>query len=298
MGFSATDFDKLYDYCGKDFFEKEFKGFENIPKINLGGNVFDLGIKISAEKFKKVFDKKPKGLSEEEKDKFEEERKPIKAELEKFAKETAEKLSTFRIRIYSFCIDKMLCDIKSGTIPKPITVHLNDKNVLHMLPLKDRVELIYGIDFIQKTDQSLAKVFLQEIKSAKSHVANTLGMNVFMETDEVPKNIIEIDHPKKYSNGLVVTDLFVNKYTVIKKFINYLVTFREFIQFHIHSIKTFLHIRMNKKGKEFAGKLDGCRIIPDAYLKHLETVQFYASWNKKEENQKIFSDETKKINFS
>ena len=50
MGFSATDFDKLYDYCGKDFFEKEFKGFENIPKINLGGNVFDLGIKISAEK--------------------------------------------------------------------------------------------------------------------------------------------------------------------------------------------------------------------------------------------------------
>ena len=104
------------------------------------------------------------------------------------------------------------------------------------------------------------------------------------------------DSPKKYSNGLVVFNLFVNKFDTIKKFLNYFITFREYIQYHIHSIKTFLHIRMNKKGKELMGKLDGCKIIPETYIKHLESVQFYTNWNKKEENQKIFTDEVKKIN--
>ncbi len=235
-------------------------------------------------------------MSDEEKEKFDEERKGIRAELEKFAKETAEKLSNFRVKIYSFALDKMLRDIKSGAKPSTLAIHLNDKNVVHLLPLSDRVQLIYGIDFMQKTDQSLAKVFLQELKGAKNHVKNCIDANIYVETDEVPKGIIEVDHPKKYSNGLVVFDLFIKNYDTIKKYLNYFVTFREYIQFHIHSIKTFLHIRMNKKGKEFQGKLDGCRIIPDEYLKHLETVQFYANWNKKEENVKVFADEVKKIN--
>ena len=40
-------------------------------------------------------------MTDEEKEKFDEERKPIKAELDKFAKSTAEKLSNFRVKVYS-----------------------------------------------------------------------------------------------------------------------------------------------------------------------------------------------------
>ena len=137
---------------------------------------------------------------------------------------------------------------------------------------------------------------MQELKEAKNHVKNCINGNVYVELDETPKNIMQIDNPKKYSNGLVVFNLFVNKFDTMKKFLNYFITFREYVQFHIHSIKTFLHIRMNRKGKELMGKLEGCRIIPEAYIKHLESVQFYTNWNKKEENQKIFTDEVKKIN--
>ena len=300
MGFSALDFDKIYDNGGKEFLESEYKDFICTPKCKLGDLVFDLGIKVDLSKFKKAFDKKPKGMSDEEKEKFDEDRKQIRAELDKFAKQTAEKLSNFRVKIYSYVLEKMLLSVKNKDKKqepgKAIVFHLNEKNVVHVTPLSDNVQLVYGIDFMQKTDQSLAKVFLQELKEAKNHVKNAVPVNVYVETDEVPKNIIEIDHPKKYSNGLVVFNLFVNKFDVIKKFLNYFVTFREYIQFHIHSIKTFLHIRMNRKGKELIGKLDGCRIIPESYVKHLESVQFYTNWNKKEENQKIFTSEVKKIN--
>ena len=299
MAFSAKDFNKIYEYAGKEFLEAEYKEFECKPNCKLSGQSFDLAIKVDLEKFKKAYEQKSKKMSEEEKEKFDEDRKEIRAELDKFAKTTAEKLSTFRVKIYSYALEKMLKDlkdVKDKNTVKPLDFHLNEKNIVHMVPLKDNVMLVYGVDFQQKTDQSLARVFLQELKEAKNHVKNCINGNVYVELDETPKNIMQVDNPKNYSNGLVVFNLFVNKFDTMKKFLNYFITFREYVQFHIHSIKTFLHIRMNRKGKELMGKLEGCRIIPESYIKHLESVQFYTNWNKKEENQKIFTDEVKKIN--
>ena len=296
MGFSALDFNKILENGGKEYLEKELSDYECIENCEINNEKFDLGIKINLEKFKKAFEKKPKNMSEEDEEKFIEERKSIRAELEKFAKTTAEKLSNFRVKIYSYVFEKMLKDIKDKKKPKPLMFHLNDRNVVHLVPLSDNLQLVYGVDFLQPTDQSLARVFLQELKEAKNHVKNCIAGNVYAELAEVPKNIASIDNLKKYSNGLVVFNLFVNKFDTIRKFLNYFVTFREYIQFHIHSIKTFLHIRMNRKGKELMNKLDGCKIIPETYIKHLESVQFYTNWNKKEENQKIFTDEVKKIN--
>jgi len=290
------DFPIILENGGKEFLEKEFKDYECTPDCVLNENKFDLGIKINLDKYKKAFEEKPKGLSEEEEEKFIEDRKSIRAELETFAKKTAEKLSNFRVKIYSYVFEKMLKDIKEKKSPKKLMFHLNEKNIVHLVPLSDNLELVYGIDFSQGTDQSLARVFLQELKEAKNHVKNCVAGNVYVELAEVPKNIMDIDSPKNFSNGLVVFNLFVNKFDTIKKFLNYFVTFREYIQFHIHSIKTFLHIRMNRKGKELMAKLEGCKIIPEAYIKHLESVQFYTNWNKKEENQKLFTDEVKKIN--
>ena len=296
MAFSAMDFPKILEAGGKEFLDNEFKDYEVKPNCVWKKEKFDLGIKINLDKFKKAFEKKPKDLTEEQEEKFLEDRKAIRAELETFAKNAAEKMSTFRVKIYSYVFEKMLRDIKDKKNPKKLVFHLNEKNVVHLVPLSDNLELVYGVDFLQNTDQSLARVFLQELKEAKNHVKNCINGNVYVELAEVPKNIMDIDNPKKYSNGLVVFNLFVNKFDTIKKFLNYFVTFREYVQFHIHSIKTFLHIRMNRKGKELMKKLDGCRIIPESYINHLESVQFYTNWNKKEENQKIFTDEVKKIN--
>ena len=296
MGFSALDFDKIYNFSGKEFLETEFKEFTCTPKQKLGGQEFDIGITVDLSKFKKAFEKKKKNMTDEEKEKFDEERKSIREELDKFAKQTAEKLSNFRVRIYASVLDKMLNEVINKKNPAKLSFHLNDNNILHVIPLADRIQLLYGINFSQTTDQSLARIFLLELKEVKNHVRNCIDAKVYAETDEVPSQIIGIDQPKKYSNGLCMFDLFTKNYKTIKPLLNYFITFREYIQFHIHSIKTFLHIRMNRKGNEFQGKLDGCRIIPDDYIKHLETLEFYTNWNKKEENLKVFTDEVKKLN--
>ena len=271
------DFDKIYEFAGKEYLKVEYREFEIIRKWTfLDYTTYDLAIKINLDKFIKAFEKKPKKMNEEEEKKWDDDRKYITAQLDKFAKYTAKKLSKFRVKIYSYVLEKMIKDLKNKKVVKPLKFHLCRNNIIHIFPLRDSVQLIYGIHFKEKDDQILARVFLQELKD-KNYNKNCIFVNVYEKKDEVPKDILKFDKPENYSNGLVVFNLLVDKYSncrnmlylfmkksdPIKKSFKYFITFREYIQFHIHSIKTFLHIRMNKKRNEIMEKLDECRIIPE-----------------------------------
>ena len=112
MGFSALDFPLILENGGKEFLDSEFKDYECTQDCEINTKKFDVGIKINLEKYKKAFEKKPKDLSEEEEEKFIKERQLVKDELDAFAKKTAEKLSNFRVKIYSYVFEKMLKEIK------------------------------------------------------------------------------------------------------------------------------------------------------------------------------------------
>ena len=292
MGFQSEDFNKIYEYSGKTYIENEFKDYIIAPNEDLGGKKWPIVLKAPLKDYD-LLNKKKKDLSEEEKKQAEE----LKKKLENYAKVTSEKFSLFRVKLYASVIQQMLEDVKNKKPAKLFSYHLNRDNILYILPSEDRVELIYGITFLQDTDISLAKVFLQELEEAKRHVKNCLDAKVYVKTDkDIPNDITKIDLPGNYSNGLVVFNLYIKDITQIVKKLNYFVNFRQYIQFHIHSIKTFLHIRMNRKGKEIENKLNSCKIVPDEYIKKLETLNFYVALKKKDEQQKLFATETKKIN--
>ena len=292
MGFESEDFNKIYEYSGKTYIENEFKDYIIAPNEDLGGKKWPIVLKAPLKDYD-LLNKKKKDLSEEEKKQAEE----LAKKLENYAKVTSEKFSLFRVKLYASVIQQMLEDVKNKKPTKLFSYHLNRDNILYILPSEDRVELIYGITFLQDTDISLAKVFLQELEEAKRHVKNCLDAKVYVKTDkDIPNDITKIDLPGNYSNGLVVFNLYIKDITQIVKKLNYFVNFRQYIQFHIHSIKTFLHIRMNRKGKEIENKLNSCKIVPDEYIKKLETLNFYVALKKKDEQQKLFATETKKIN--
>ena len=292
MGFESEDFNKIYEYSGKTYIENEFKDYIIAPNEDLGGKKWPIVLKAPLKDYD-LLKKEKKELSEEEKKQAEE----LKKKLENYAKVTSEKFSLFRVKLYASVIQQMLEDVKNKKPTKLFSYHLNRDNILYILPSEDRVELIYGITFLQDTDISLAKVFLQELEEAKRHVKNCLDAKVYVKTDkDIPNDITKIDLPGNYSNGLVVFNLYIKDITQIVKKLNYFVNFRQYIQFHIHSIKTFLHIRMNRKGKEIENKLNSCKIVPDEYIKKLETLNFYVALKKKDEQQKLFATETKKIN--
>ena len=296
MSFSAPGFKEILEYSGKEFLQEEFKDFIIEENINQKEVNYDLQIKINIQKYSPLFQSK-KGLKAEEKKKLKEENQALNEEFEKFRKVSAEKCSHFRVNIYSSVLKKMLIDVKEKKNPKVFTMRLNKDNDLYILPSSDRIQLIYGINFSQLTDIALTKNFLQELLEAKRHVKNCIDAKIYIDKDSVPNEISNIVKKENYSNGLVVFDLYIKDYNTLIKRLNTFVLLREYIQFHIHSIKTFLHIRMNKKGKELINKLNACRIIPLDYLRSIEVENFYAQKEKKEENLAIQRKESEKMNM-
>ncbi len=62
-------------------------------------------------------------------------------------------------------------------------------------------------------------------------------------------------------------------------------------------MKAQLHIRMNKKFQELERKLNSTKIVSDEYLVSLETQNFYATRQKKEDDLKLFVSDFKKVNI-
>ena len=81
-------------------------------------------------------------------------------------------------------------DVLNGVPTKTISFHLNKKNMLHVIPLSDRVQLLYGIDFSQETDVSLTRIFLQELQEAKRHVRNCIDAKIYTEKDMMSQNFL------------------------------------------------------------------------------------------------------------
>jgi hypothetical protein len=79
--------------------------------------------------------------------------------------------------------------------------------------------------------------------------------------------------------------------------LGFLVNFKFYIQFHLQSVKTYLHIRMNKKGKEWERKLNNAKIISEEYTRTLEAIAFHSTLKKKDNEMKLFSNEFNKVNI-
>lgn len=92
MGFSAQDFPKILEYGGKEFLDMEYKDYECIPDLEINKTKFNLGIKISLAKYKKAFEKKPKGLSEEEEEKIHRRKKSYKKRIRRIRKSNSRKI--------------------------------------------------------------------------------------------------------------------------------------------------------------------------------------------------------------
>ena len=188
----------------------------------------------------------------------------------------------------------MLLEVKENKNPKLFKMRLNKDNIIYILPSSDRIQLIYGINFNESTDIALTKVFLQELVEAKRHVKNCIDAKIYIDNNPIPNEIKNVIGNDKYSNGLVVFDLYVKDYNMLTKRFNTFITLRQYIQFHIHSIKTFLHIRMNRKIRETINKLNACRIVPVDYNQSIETLNFYYKKQKREENLAIYKKESSK----
>lgn len=90
-------------------------------------------------------------------------------------------------------------------------------------------------------------------------------------------------------------DIFPQSFSKVEAKMYLIVNMRFYAQFHIQTVKSFLHIRMNKKAKELETKLNNGKIISNEILKNIEVSGFFSKQDKKQDDLKLFSEEFTKV---
>ena len=230
----------------------------------------------------------------------------IRNKLIETAKKVSEKLANFKTLYYGSVIIKMMEDTQAHISDIP-SIHLemsnqivvskdgeyNLVNELVILSHDDYVYLIYGLNFEQETDRSLIKVILQELKDSQNDEL-VFSVNIYDNEGDGLDSFIENEIDlSNFTNGVVCFKIDPDKVDKIKDKINMLIFFKEYIQFHVHSIKTNLHIKMKKKEVEIIDNLNACKVMPDEYFENVKDINFYPYEDDK--TKLIFKDQADKV---
>ena len=151
----------------------------------------------------KILNKKeiPKDLSIEEKEKLVMENELLKQELQVYAEKTSDLFAKFRMILFSSVLDKAM---KSSTELEAIVIMLNRDNKMYVIIQKEKVIVLFGVNFTQKTDYSLARVFLQEIEDTKRHIRNSLEVKSYPNSGTPPSELVGIESNfAQFSNGFI-----------------------------------------------------------------------------------------------
>ena len=156
--------------------------------------------------------------------------------------EIADKLSIIRTVFLSGPFFTALATAKSGaSLPiKQINIRKNEK--LWIMSGDGRAAFIFQIIYKDSNDTSLAKIFLQEFQDSKKTINNAPVISF----GPAPPDSISQFRPKAeglYLSLTLLRDQISNPVEQAK----WLSGFRQYLSYHIHSCKTYLHMRMRKR---------------------------------------------------
>nr|CCA15961.1 peptidase putative [Albugo laibachii Nc14] len=120
---------------------------------------------------------------------------------------------------------------------------------IYILPQLDRVVVVFSVLFEDKTDQAIARVFLQELVDSRRAVNNAPPV-AFNKDPPLELRGASGVHAGKGLVGYLSFAIFpehVNTIEKCEKAATMLQGFRNYLHYHIKCSKTYLHIRMRKR---------------------------------------------------
>jgi len=136
-----------------------------------------------------------------------------------------------------------------------VVIPFRDQETMFIKAKSDHVVVIFSTTFKDKTDQVLAKEFLQSFHDAK--IGSRAGLNppnVILSKDP-PKEIATHDKALTGDHVYYLTFVLQNAHVEQDKkasnTIDLIHTFRTYLHYHIKCSKAYIHARMRKKTAEF-----------------------------------------------
>lgn len=149
--------------------------------------------------------------------------------------------------------------LKKGESGDNYDFDIRSDTKIYFRPGEDRVTIIYAVDFNEKVDKVLAKIFMQELVDARKRIRTAPP---FMWSADPP---LEIRDKVSSNPGILgyasipVMSAHVSG-DKMHRVIGALINFRSFLQYHIKCAKSFFHSRMRAKCSELLKILNRAKV--------------------------------------
>lgn len=176
-----------------------------------------------------------------------------------------ESLSLFKPNLVGGVFEHFFSNLlKAGSSPlPPFQFALRSDTTVYFLPGADRVTIVFSLDFKDRVDRAVARVFLQEFVDAR----RSLGAAPPCAFGANPPAELKTFGVTEPSGNLGFITFSVLKSHLDKpekkdKVIAVLQVFRNYLQYHIKCSKTFFHSRMRLRVAALIGMLQKAKMEP------------------------------------
>jgi len=170
-------------------------------------------------------------------------------------------ISQLKPTVIGGVFDHFFSALMANQVPAPFSFALRADTTVYFVPDKDRVTVLFTVDFKEKVDRAVARVFMQEFAEARAKDRN-LGASPFIVFSVQPPLELKsfgVVEPVKGILGFVsftVTKSHVDKAEKKHNVIAVLQGFRNFMQYHIKCSKAHFHSRMRARAVSLLGVLN------------------------------------------
>jgi actin related protein 2/3 complex subunit 2 len=173
-----------------------------------------------------------------------------------------QKIKLFKPSIVGGVFDYFFQNLLDGKSQDPYKFDLRSDTTVYFFPMADRVIIVYSLDFFDKVDKAVAKIFMQEFQDARRTLGAappcTFGANPPKELEHY--NITENEGNLGYLSFAVLKSHIEKNRKV--QVIQVLQTFRNYLQYHIKCSKSYFHSKMRARCRELKKVLDRAKYDP------------------------------------
>lgn len=157
--------------------------------------------------------------------------------------------------------DRYFSGLLAGKAEKPFSFTLRPDTIVYLWPKDDRVTVIFAIDFSERVDKAIAKVFLQEFVEAKRRIK---GAPPVTWDSNPPRELHDFGVTENTKGMLGYCSFAIQKSSIESgrkdAVVQTLQTFRNYIQYHIKCAKSYFHSRMRARGAALLDVLNRAKV--------------------------------------
>ncbi|CAE7722240.1 Arc-p34, partial [Symbiodinium microadriaticum] len=162
--------------------------------------------------------------------------------------ETLSEVSQIKRHVLGGPLNKAFTTLATHGSPAPaVAIKYRKNGMMYICPSDSKVVVIFLVDFLDPTDQAIARVFLKEFEEAQRTV-RTAPPVAF--TREPPREIATMVGTYNTEAAGFLSFAFEERHVVgtqLNTAVTMLTGFRNYLHYHIKCSKTYLHMRMRKR---------------------------------------------------